>query len=378
MINEINYWFDTHGYRSKFRISPSEEVDVVVVGGGIAGISTLYWLLSHGIDAILLEENDVGFMASGRSNGCSSLPLLSNIRKEDLPMLYYMVKLNNLLITNIIAQEFLPCDLQHVGEIQIRANSTFKCANFTGNILTFGPKSINELLNCKNLVGATYLPCATIMNTYQFISGLLSVCEMHGSKIFSHANVYNIDSHNDYFVVHNSLDKQVKCNNIVLCTNSNFGIELPSKENVLYGACTRRIASSYLSDFPNKILTFMENNVRCRLYDDRLFIDFDEGLKDDVYCYLAQYFKFLKRYPLEYIWSSPVSSTKDGFPLIGNLDDNLFINGMHGHHGLSFAVLGGKIIADNIKAKTKIEDEFIFSPSRFKKEAINGRVEGAG
>jgi len=52
-----------------------EAVDVVVVGGGIAGASTLYHLAEAGIDALLLERGTVGGGATAAAIGILSPPV---------------------------------------------------------------------------------------------------------------------------------------------------------------------------------------------------------------------------------------------------------------------------------------------------------------
>ncbi len=51
------------------RPSPPEEVDVAVVGGGIAGLSTAYWLARMGRKPVLLEAGAIAGRASGRNAG---------------------------------------------------------------------------------------------------------------------------------------------------------------------------------------------------------------------------------------------------------------------------------------------------------------------
>ena len=46
-----------------------DNADVVVVGGGVSGLSSAWWLAQNDIDVILLEKGLVGWEASGRNGG---------------------------------------------------------------------------------------------------------------------------------------------------------------------------------------------------------------------------------------------------------------------------------------------------------------------
>lgn len=46
-----------------------DSADVVVVGGGVSGLSSAWWLAQSGVDVILIEKEIVGWEASGRNGG---------------------------------------------------------------------------------------------------------------------------------------------------------------------------------------------------------------------------------------------------------------------------------------------------------------------
>ena len=46
-----------------------DNADVVVVGGGVSGLSSAWWLAQRGVDVLLLEKEIVGWEASGRNGG---------------------------------------------------------------------------------------------------------------------------------------------------------------------------------------------------------------------------------------------------------------------------------------------------------------------
>ncbi len=62
-------------------LSGTETCDVCVVGGGIAGTSAALHLAERGFDVILLEAQQIGWGASGRS-GAQVLPASPRARRS--------------------------------------------------------------------------------------------------------------------------------------------------------------------------------------------------------------------------------------------------------------------------------------------------------
>src|SRR5436309_14822402 len=57
-----------------------DRADVVIIGGGVTGLSSAYWLTTAGLDVAVVEKGIVGWEASGRNGGISSR------RGEELPV----------------------------------------------------------------------------------------------------------------------------------------------------------------------------------------------------------------------------------------------------------------------------------------------------
>ena len=57
---------DHSAYRA---LSGTQHVDVCVIGGGLAGLSTAHEALQRGLKVVLLEQNRIAWGASGRNGG---------------------------------------------------------------------------------------------------------------------------------------------------------------------------------------------------------------------------------------------------------------------------------------------------------------------
>jgi glycine/D-amino acid oxidase-like deaminating enzyme len=66
------YWWEAYRPTTGEPVDVPRSVRVAIVGGGYAGLSAALELAKHGIDAIVLEANELGFGASTRNGGAVS------------------------------------------------------------------------------------------------------------------------------------------------------------------------------------------------------------------------------------------------------------------------------------------------------------------
>jgi glycine/D-amino acid oxidase-like deaminating enzyme len=66
------YWWEAYRPVAGELVDVPKEVPVAIVGGGYAGLSAALELAKHGIDALVLEANELGFGASTRNGGAVS------------------------------------------------------------------------------------------------------------------------------------------------------------------------------------------------------------------------------------------------------------------------------------------------------------------
>jgi glycine/D-amino acid oxidase-like deaminating enzyme len=66
------YWWEAYRPTTGEPVDVPRSVRVAIVGGGYAGLSAALELAKHGIDAVVLEANELGFGASTRNGGAVS------------------------------------------------------------------------------------------------------------------------------------------------------------------------------------------------------------------------------------------------------------------------------------------------------------------
>src|SRR6266542_969777 len=64
-----SYWQATSSARARRSTQLPARTSVVVIGGGLLGASTAYWLARAGVATVLIEQGDLASGATGRNGG---------------------------------------------------------------------------------------------------------------------------------------------------------------------------------------------------------------------------------------------------------------------------------------------------------------------
>ncbi len=370
----INYWFDTSNFRLKLCSDLPKQADTVVIGGGIAGLSTLFSLMESGIDAILLDKHDVGFRCSGRNNGNLGFPNFFDAKKKNVSVLYQATKCNNQIVRQLIDKLDIDCNFGYAGEVQLYIDAKKKPTKLPHNdCWLMDRKEVSSLIPSIKFNGGLYLPISAMLNGYQLLHGIMNACELNKRSIFNNTDVVDIEKRFGKIYIHTSAGDIISCQNLVLCTNSLFCLsDFKNKsvvDQVIHGACCQKLGRQDLLNIPPITMQILDNKIRMRVYKSRLFIDYpDSMLFDTMRSLVYNYFPFLKSYSIEYQWSDKVFHGRDCLPCIGKLEKNIYINSLFGRSGLGLCFLGSKIITDYItNNKNKIEGSKLFDPLRFQK-----------
>ena len=127
-MNKV-YWIESSEGRGYKKLDRDIQVDYLIIGGGVAGITCLYLLVSAGHKAVLIDADRIGYGCSGRNTGkitAQHALVYNSIEKQfDLERArqYYEVNDKALeLIETLIARYNIQCDLgfRHVSSPRMR------------------------------------------------------------------------------------------------------------------------------------------------------------------------------------------------------------------------------------------------------------------
>ncbi|MEK2645365.1 NAD(P)/FAD-dependent oxidoreductase [Bdellovibrio sp. BCCA] len=128
----MSYWL-----QEKVSNSPTAKTskyDVVIVGGGIAGLSTAYWLQKENpkLKIAILEKHRVGFGASGRNAGfvtCGSTEHFIKLKEQfglskAVEIWKFSEENRELLLKHIIEDSWDEVDFRHTGSCTVAPSET--------------------------------------------------------------------------------------------------------------------------------------------------------------------------------------------------------------------------------------------------------------
>ena len=369
-MKNISIWQDNIKFKKYPKLSKDIDVDVLIIGGGITGISTLYHLRDTKLKVVLVEQEKVAMSVTSRSTGKLSFlqnDLLDKIRLsgDDVLKEYLLSQIEAIKLTvSIIKEEKIDCNLEKVNSILYTNNpKEIDDIKDLKRFLELCNIKVNETNN--NLVKSKYM--IEVNNTYlfhpvKFVTGLASKL----SNIYEDTSIKKIVKENDYYICYTDKYK-IKTKYVVLASHYPyflFPYLFPLKAS---------LEKSYLTSFKyqcpkTSLISYSKPFISIRTYQDNLIYLSNSHSINSNTCDKKHFNELLKKVEglsnqVDYLWSNSDIITSDGLPLIGEISDNMIIATGYNTWGLANGVLAGKLIK-NIIFKKNSRYLTLFDPRR--------------
>ena len=203
-------WLDNDLNKNIHKLDKDISLDVLIIGGGLTGLNTLYQLKDTNLNVALVDSSLVGSGVSGHSTG--KITYLQELIYQDLTKTYnknvakkyyqsQITGLNNLVKT--IQKEKIKCDLDKVDSYVFTTNKDeIKNIRTEKEILeSFNVKVEERFGNIENL-NSTY--SIKVSDTYVFhpvkyLYALKNICLKAKKEIYENTKIINIEkSDNEY------------------------------------------------------------------------------------------------------------------------------------------------------------------------------------
>ena len=382
-MKNISIWKDTVKKKNYPMLDGDREVDVLIIGGGITGISTLYHLRNSDLKVMLLEQNKIGMSTTGNSTGKLSYlqnDLLDKIRTnfDDKVASKYLYSQKDAIemIVHTIKTKNIDCDLERVDSYLY--TNKYEEISILKDLETFLKKNRIDVKETRlNLVKSKY--AIKVEDTYMYhpIKFLYGLLNSNSYPIYENTSIQKIENKNNIYSCYTK-DYKIKAKYVVIASHYPYFIFpylFPLKaslEKSYLSASKKRIDSISLISYSNPFISI-------RNYKNNMIYLSNSHSLDKNICDRKNYEELMKKLEdlqlkPDYLWSNIDVMTNDGLPYIGKIKDNLLIGTGYNTWGLTNGFLAGKILSDIILDKRNRYIK-LFSPKRMNKAQLTGVLE---
>lgn len=358
--------------------------DVLVVGCGLFGAATGYWLARSGRRVTLLDRTAVAAGASGRNAGFIVAGMsedytaaIQRLGQQTARAVMTIAYANQAVLRQVLAEEEIACFYREPGSLGLALGEeqlahvrheveTLRADGFSARLP--GRDAVQELIRTPlgpEITGGKFLPGQALVHSARLIQGLVRAAQRHGARIYQARALRLLQEGESVLVETNS--GSIRAGSLVLAVNAWTdeliaevkGIIVPVRGQILtYAPCapvfpTAVFASlteteEYWQQTPDGSIVLGG----CRAYAP----GHDVGVRDtvpttEVQAALEQVFPRLfprlARPPIVQRWAGLMDFTPDRIPIVDRvpgLTSAWFVGGLSGH-GMPFGLLLGRYLA---------------------------------
>jgi gamma-glutamylputrescine oxidase len=375
-------------------LAGSQSCDVCVIGGGIAGTAAALHLAERGYDVILLEAQQIGWGASGRS-GAQVLPgvaasqdsLEELIGADDARRVWDVSVAGVHLVRELIARHGIDAEfvaghmltaVKARHDVQLRAYVEELQHRYAyRGVRYMAAEEVRGIVASSCYRGALYDANAGHLQPLKYTLGLAAAAQRQGVRIFEGTRAVDFTGQTPVRV--RTAGGEVRCRRLVLCGNVYLGATAPTLQTRIMSVGTCIVATEPLGAARAQAL--ITNNAAVadmnwvldyfrRSSDHRLlfggrvtYAGFDpDRIAAATRARMTRVFPQLHDVQVQFAWGGHVDITRNRAPDFGRLNpDVYYLQGFSGH-GIALAGMAGKLVSEAIAGQAERFDVFARIP----------------
>lgn len=376
----VSYWMD----RSKEK---KLNADICIIGGGIAGLSTAYWLKKEdpSMKVVVVERFEVGDGATGRNAGfitCGSVEhfnrLVGKHGREEAAQIWKFSEDNlKLLKEHIIEDRANDLLFEHKGSFSLAStdsefaelkNSADLMKSFDINVEVIEERGIKSRLGAEGFVGGIKYVDDASVHPLKMLRRMREKIEALPTEvtILENNEVYAIDNMGDNKLVRTK-HAQIEAPIVVFATNGYSPLLhkffddkiFPTRGQILAtepvprfmeGPCYANFVLDYFRQMPTGEMIiggFRQLQRDAEIgYADQTSDQIQKALEEFLHTHIPP----VRKAKITHRWTGVMGFSVDGQPMVGAMptDPQLFFVGGFTAHGLGLAFHSGKCLVDTL------------------------------
>jgi glycine/D-amino acid oxidase-like deaminating enzyme len=360
------------------RLSFDLDVDICVVGAGLAGLTVALEAARLGASVAVLEGRHVGWNASGHHLGTVmpgfGLPigeLIARIGFEDARELWSLSKEGVAYVRATASEELIPGIALSEGALEVSnveageeliSRLQMLGEDFETEVEGWQVDRVRDQLKTDRYFHGVYYPKAFQIDGRKYVHGLAALAKRAGARIFEDTPVVSIDS--------SGIRKRIvtpsarlRASHIVLAGNIHLGEPLRRLSETLLPVWRYAAVTAPLGEQLADVVKFKGSVTDTDGVDHFRIVDGDrlmwaspettwaarpERFAGAIARRIRTIFPQLGSTGIAEVWGGAVGETVHGMPQIGQLRRGLWVTSGFGRQGLNTSAMAGQLIARSI------------------------------
>jgi len=343
----------------------NSRADVVIVGGGIVGCATAYYLARRGVQVTLLERRSIGSGATGRSGGgvrqsarvSEEMPLakesiaLFPTLSDELGIDIEYTRAGNLRLVEMV---------DHVRPMQV---DILRQQDLGLDVRWLEPQDVREMvpaLRRERIFGASFCPTDGHCNPFRLVTGFSQAARRAGVELLTGCEVRSIRQTDSGHAFVEAGDWLVRARTVLIAAG--FGSEALCRRIGFESPLANMRYESLITEALPSLFTQMFGVAGGDLFFRQTRhggVHFGGGLieeAEDVATtaknlqlaaeHLVRLVPALEQASLLRTWGGLDPSTPDGMPIIDRLNENVMLATGFCGHGLAIGPVVGQLVAE--------------------------------
>ena len=372
-------WINNYYNDIEDSLKENIECDILVIGGGIAGLSTSYYLKDSNKKVVLMDKDRIGYGTTSKNTGKLDYMqglIYHKIEKnynKDIASLYLKSQKEAINeVVKIIKKYKIDCHLKEVtsyafsNDINDEKDFNKEIDFYKENNIEYKVESNLPIKYPSSIVLSTN--GNYIFNPFEYMIGLKNIIK-EKVKIYENTICTSIDKKDNYYICKIDDKYKIKAKYVVCTTHYPIFIVpflIPFKTEV---------QNFYIGTFKENntknisILSYNKPVISMRYYDKYFLYgrrshssSTNLDISKDLECIKKEIKKYFNK-DIEYFYHTNDIMTYDNLPFIGEISPHLYIATGFNKWGNTNGTISGKIISDLINNK---DNKYIklFNPKR--------------